>query len=1168
MKWVHEFLAGICLFLFAGGLYAAVPTFDRVFENHPLPMLLIHPGSGQILEVNPKAVAFYGYSNDTLTDMTIQQINTFTPEQVATERQAAAAEDRHFFIFRHRLASGKTQRVQVYSYPYEIGQRSLLLSMIMPVSELALDEESLARYQANLEAQVDDQMQALQQSKTYQAWGFSALAVILLLAWLAQSVAWRREKRERQHNQELLQTYFEQSPAVIMVFDLVTGELLQSNEEALQFYGCDSFQALKNTILFCEPPFSETDALNWIHRAAHRGPQQFEWKTRMASGEERWEWVQLTKATLKGQPCVVATGVDITVLKHAQTQLDELNKKFVVLLENTSDFIFFKDAQHRFEFSSQTVADINGYASWRDLIGKTSLEVFPEALGSRYHKDEQWVLSHGRPLLDKEAVYLNRHGKKGWVQASKWPVFAEDGRTVTGLFGINRDITARVEMEAALKQAKEKAEAANEAKSQFLANMSHELRTPMNGIIGMSELVSHENDPDQVGYMIRQINHSAKFLLRQLDDVLDLVSLDTDELPIYARPFYLSQLLLHLESLFQHQAKAKHLRFQVVSGGLGNDCYVADADRLAQVLSHLLSNALKFTFQGQVVLSVTHQANAGSQKLVFEVEDTGTGISLAQQAHLFEMFEMGDASNTRHQQGIGIGLAMSQKLIRRMGGDIEIKSKEGHGTQVRVVLPTTPCDKSEEASLIETVAQPLAGGSQRVLIVEDNAVNQKVVAAFVTRMGLDYLTADNGEQAVELSRVKDFDLVLMDIQMPGMDGYEATRKIRQYHPDVPVIAVTAAAMVEDREKSQAAGMNEHLSKPIMWASFTQAVSKWLDLSTDHAPTHLDSKPPEQPSYAEKTALEQSQAIGSSPSRILVVDDVKTNLKVLANALKPHYAVQVADSGDAALKVVHHGPAPDLILMDIMMPDMDGFEVCRLLKNDPATQGIPVIFVTALDSETDEAKGFEVGGVDFISKPFKVPVVLARVRNHLKLKQRTDMLETMSHIDGLTQVPNRRQMDETLEKELGRLHREQSPLGLIMIDIDHFKPYNDHYGHGRGDECLEKVASVMQSTLKRPGDFLARYGGEEFVVILPETDAEGTRKVGEDLRAAVEDADLHHGYSAVADHITISLGGFFEVVTGQRSKQDWLDQADQALYEAKHLGRNRMVVHTQETKNDA
>ncbi|WP_019895751.1 response regulator [Hydrogenovibrio halophilus] len=1167
MKRFYNLLAGICLILAASSLHAAVPTFERVFENHPLPMLLIDPGKGQIVEVNAQAVDFYGYSNDVLTEMTIQQINTFTPEQVAVERQAAAEENRHFFIFRHRLASGETRRVQVYSYPYEIGQRSLLLSMIMPLKELALGDDSLARYQANLEAQVDEQMQALQQSKTYQAWWFSALAVVLLLAWLAQSVAWRREKRERQHNQELLQTYFEQSPAAIMVHDPSTGELLRANQQTLHFYGCESLQHLKQAKLFGDPPFSETDALNWIHRAAHRGPQQFEWKTRTASGEERWEWVQLTKATLEGQPRVVATAVDITVLKHAQTQLDELNKKFVVLLENTSDFIFFKDAQHRFEFSSQTVADINGYASWRELIGKTSLEVFPEALGSRYHRDEQWVLSHGRPLLDKEVPYLNKYGEKGWVQASKWPVFAEDGHTVTGLFGINRDITARIEMESALKQAKDKAEAANKAKSQFLANMSHELRTPMNGIIGLSELVPHENDPDQVGSMVRQINHSARLLLRQLDDVLDLVSLDSDELPIQARPFYLSQLLQNLESLFQHQAKARHLRFQVVNDGLGHDCYVADADRLAQVLSHLLSNALKFTFQGHMVLSVTHQAHADSQTLVFEVEDTGTGISEAQQEHLFEMFEMGDASNTRHQSGIGIGLVMSQKLIRRMGGDIDIESKEGHGTRVRVVLPAKPCDKSEEASLIETTSQPMTGGRQRVLIVEDNAVNQKVVAAFVTRMGLDYLTADNGEQAVDLSRVKHFDLVLMDIQMPGMDGYEATRKIRQYQPDVPVIAVTAAAMIEDREKSQAAGMNEHLSKPIMWASFTRAVSKWLDLSAEQASANSQSDLSEQPVDAEITVQAQQSDTESRRSRILVVDDAKTNLKVLANALKPDYAVQVADSGEAALKVVHHGPAPDLILLDIMMPEMDGFEVCRVLKNDPQTQDIPVIFVTALDSETDESKGFEAGGVDFIVKPFKVPVVLARVRNHLKLKQRTDMLEMMSHIDGLTQVPNRRQLDETLKKEMGRLHREQSPLGVIMIDIDHFKPYNDHYGHGRGDECLEKVAGLMQSTLKRPGDFLARYGGEEFVVLLPETDAEGTRKVGEALRAAVAAANLRHDYSSVANHVTISLGGFCEVVNGQRTRQDWLEQADRALYEAKHLGRNRMVVYTEESQND-
>ncbi|KUJ73080.1 diguanylate cyclase response regulator [Thiomicrospira sp. WB1] len=307
---------------------------------------------------------------------------------------------------------------------------------------------------------------------------------------------------------------------------------------------------------------------------------------------------------------------------------------------------------------------------------------------------------------------------------------------------------------------------------------------------------------------------------------------------------------------------------------------------------------------------------------------------------------------------------------------------------------------------------------------------------------------------------------------------------------------------------------------------------------------------------------------TAPLRVLVVDDARANIKVLANALKSDYAVQVADSGEAALKVVHQGPVPDLILLDIMMPDMDGYEVCRRLKDNPETQEIPVIFVTALDSETDEAKGFEMGAVDFIAKPFKIPVVMARVKNHLKLKQRTDMLEEMSHIDGLTQVPNRRQLDETLPKELARLHRDQASMGLMMIDIDHFKPYNDHYGHGRGDEALEKVASVMQSALKRPGDLLARYGGEEFVVLLPETDAAGARKVGEQLRAAVEATGLAHDYSPVADHVTISLGGIAGRVDEVTNPQAWLKQADQALYEAKDQGRNRVVIHGAEASRDA
>ena len=1129
-----------------------LPNATDLFEQHPVVMLVIDPESGRIEAANQAARDFYGYGHDVFLQKTIQQINLFTPTQVKQERQAAALQARDYFLFRHRLASGAVKRVQVYSRPYETLRGQKLLSMIWPLAALAKQEDIVNQYQTQLEAQVDAQIQALEHSKTNQAWWLSALIGVLALALIGQSWFWRREKRERHRNQELLQTFFKQSPTAIYVHDATTGALVDANEQAWRMYGLDSLAALQQADLFGEPPFSRADAFKWIQRTVHHGPQQFAWQTQTEQGTH-WEWMQLTKTTLDGQPRVIATGMDITVLKHAQAQLDELNRKFVTFLENTTDFVFFKDDAHRFEFSSQTVADINGFASWRDLIGKTTLEVFPETMAMRYHKDEKWVYEHRRPLLDKEAPYLRVDGTKGWVQASKWPVFAPDSDKVVGLFGINRDITARVEMEEALKQAKDRAEAANEAKSQFLANMSHELRTPMNGIIGMSELGPYETQPEKLQPMMRQINQSARLLLRQLDDVLDWVQLESGQFDIVPKPFYLNSLLDNLRELYQSKAQQKNVAFVVENDALSGACYVGDLERVAQVLTHLLSNAFKFTFQGSVCLAASHTQFDERTWLRLAVKDTGQGSDDTQKAHLFESFRVGDDSNTRAHGGMGLGLAMAKKIVQYMGGTLTLDSHPGAGTEVVVHLPLPPCDRAQEASLVDQyVPGDYAPSQQCVLIVEDNQVNQKVVASFVKRMGLCYETADNGEEAVAMSQEKAYDLVLMDIQMPGMDGYEATRRIRQRHPDVPVIAVTAAAMIEDERKSLAAGMNEHLSKPLMWDSFTQAVNRWLQLP-DKPEIHAMDQ-------ARSEAQPQTETVHEHhrPS-VMVVDDAKTNIKVLANALKHDYKVQVADSGERALAVLAQQSLPDLILLDIMMPNMDGYEVCRLIKNDPKTQAIPVIFVTALDSEMDEAKGFEVGAVDFITKPFKVPVVQARVKNHIKLKKRTDMLEQMSHIDGLTQIPNRRQLDETLETELKRLQRDQAPLGVVMIDIDFFKAFNDHYGHGRGDDALERVAQALQDCLQRPGDFVARYGGEEFVVLLPETDLAGTRKVVAHMAAAVDAARIEHAYSSVSDFVSISLGAVSGVPVTALSAQDWLEQADQALYQAKKHGRHQGVV---------
>ena len=298
-----------------------------------------------------------------------------------------------------------------------------------------------------------------------------------------------------------------------------------------------------------------------------------------------------------------------------------------------------------------------------------------------------------------------------------------------------------------------------------------------------------------------------------------------------------------------------------------------------------------------------------------------------------------------------------------------------------------------------------------------------------------------------------------------------------------------------------------------------------------------------------------------PATVLIVDDAPSNLAILTETLRAEFDVRIASSGIQALRLVDESP-PDLILLDIVMPDMDGYEVCRRLKARAATRNIPIIFLTAKGDVSDETMGLALGAVDYIVKPVSVPIVQARVRTHVELKRRGDLLETLSMRDGLTGIANRRRFDDCLGRAWRQSMRSATPLALIMADIDCFKAYNDTYGHMAGDECLKAVARTLTGALKRPGDLAARFGGEEFVMVLEDTDIGGALHLAETMRAAVEALGLEHAGSSVPQSstkvLTITLGAASTVPTPAFTPEALLCLADRKLYEAKQAGRNRVL----------
>jgi len=291
------------------------------------------------------------------------------------------------------------------------------------------------------------------------------------------------------------------------------------------------------------------------------------------------------------------------------------------------------------------------------------------------------------------------------------------------------------------------------------------------------------------------------------------------------------------------------------------------------------------------------------------------------------------------------------------------------------------------------------------------------------------------------------------------------------------------------------------------------------------------------------------------SKILIVDDDRSNIVALNHILKPAYSIHVAINGRAAIGIATQY-APDLILLDIVMPDMDGFEVLSELKREGLLSRIPVIVITSLDSTEDEEAGFSLGAVDYITKPFRAPIVRARVKTHLRMVEYIREIERFGMTDTLTGLPNRRSFDERIGVEWNRAAREKEPLSMLMIDVDNFKHYNDRYGHMQGDVLLQTIGEIFKQTVKRAGDFVARWGGEEFAVLLPNTDHDEAIIVAEQIRANTETAVIAH-HDGTAASVTVSIGVNTEIPSTNKTLNDFIIKADDNLYSAKNSGKNRV-----------
>lgn len=291
--------------------------------------------------------------------------------------------------------------------------------------------------------------------------------------------------------------------------------------------------------------------------------------------------------------------------------------------------------------------------------------------------------------------------------------------------------------------------------------------------------------------------------------------------------------------------------------------------------------------------------------------------------------------------------------------------------------------------------------------------------------------------------------------------------------------------------------------------------------------------------------------------VLIVDDIYFNAKFIEDILKDDYLVAIVTSGKECLTYIKHKKV-DIVLLDIVMPEMDGYEVCRRLKADPVTKKIPVVFLSVKGEIEDETKGLELGAIDYIIKPACASIIKARIKNHLELKKYNDFLEKLSFIDELTGLFNRRYLDKMLKKEWRCALRTGEILSMLLIDIDFFKGFNDCYGHLEGDKCLKQVATVLKNSVLRSSDVVTRYGGEEFIIILPSTPQEGAIKVAKRIQEQLALLQIEHQGSEVGDYVTLSIGTASVDSREFINEKGIVEMADFALYQAKKQGRNRIV----------
>jgi len=658
--------------------------------------------------------------------------------------------------------------------------------------------------------------------------------------------------------------------------------------------------------------------------------------------------------------------LEVNERMRAEETLSEERKILRALIDNVPDFMYVKDLECRFLVANLSVARQMGAKNPAELLGKNDFDFYPREIATPFYEDEQRVIRSGQAEVNREEAGVDPQGNVTQVMTTQVPLRDKNGR-VTGLVGIGRDITHLKKVQEEMQKAREAAEAASQAKSEFLANMSHEIRTPLNGVMGMTDLALDTELTSEQREYLETVKMSGDSLLTVINDILDFSKIEAGKIDLEALDFNLRDSLESTLKTLAARADEKGLELLCEVAPEVPEVVRGDSSRLRQIVINLVGNAIKFTDSGEIAVKVQVEAREGTDYVCwFTVADSGVGIPEEKRELIFKPFTQADTSTTRKYGGTGLGLTISTRLVQMMGGKIWVESEMGQGSQFHFTIRLEAADAKEIK--LGTIAPPELLRDVKVLVVDDNRTNRRILEGMLVRWhmkptSVDCAAAALAQLSAALEAGEPYPLILTDMHMPGMDGFALIEQIRR-RPELStatIMMLTSAGHRGDAARCQELGVSAYLLKPIRQSELREAVARVLGAREQDGAIPLVTR------FSLHDAREPDAYL-----RVLLAEDNLVNQRLAVRLLeKRGHRVVVAGTGFEALQALEK-ESFDLVLMDVQMPEMDGFEATAAIREKEKGSGLhqAVVALTAHAMKGDREKCLAAGMDGYLSKPIR------------------------------------------------------------------------------------------------------------------------------------------------------------------------------------------------------